>query len=295
MRDGLPQQAHARREVLLCAGAINSPQLLLLSGVGPAVHLQMLGIPITRDLPGVGHNLQDHLAAGVLYACTQPVSLAGAETLANMLSYLLRKRGPFTTNVTEAGAFLKTKPELPAPDIQVIFLPVAVIEHGLVRPESHGFTIGLTPLRPQSRGFIALRSPDPLEPPVIQPRYLSSESDQQALVEGISLCRKVAQAAAFAPFRGMELYPGPEVQGEAAIADYVGEIALTGDHPVGTCKMGNDDLAVVDAALRVRGIEGLRVVDASIMPTIVSGNTNAPTIMIAEKAADLIKEKKEER
>ena len=295
LRDGQPQQAQVRREVLLCAGAINSPQMLLLSGIGPAADLQMLGLPVTQDLPGVGQNLQDHLAAGVLYACTQPVSLAGAETLANLLSYLLLKRGPFTTNVTEAGAFLKTRPELPAPDIQVIFLPVAVIEHGLVRPESHGFTIGLTRLRPQSRGFITLRSPDPLEPPAIQPQYLMSESDLQALVEGISLCRKVAQAAAFAPFRGMELYPGPEVQGDAAMTDYVRETALTGDHPVGTCKMGSDPLAVVDAELRVHGLEGLRVVDASIMPTIVSGNTNAPTIMIAEKAADVIKGKKEGR
>src|SRR6266849_2085148 len=293
LRDGQPQQAQVRREALLCAGAINSPQLLLLSGIGPAADLQMLGLPVTQDLPGVGQNLQDHLVAGVIYACTQPVSLAGAETLANLLSYLLRKRGPFTTNVTEAGAFLKTRPELPAPDIQVIFLPVTVIEHGLVRPESHGFTIGLTRLRPQSRGFITLRSPDPLEPPAIQPQYLMSESDLQALVEGISLCRKVAQAAAFAPFRGMELYPGPEVQGDAAMTDYVRETALTGDHPVGTCKMGSDPLAVVDAELRVHGLEGLRVVDASIMPTIVSGNTNAPTIMIAEKAADLIKGKKE--
>jgi choline dehydrogenase len=293
LQDGQPQQAHVRKEVLLCAGAINSPQLLLLSGIGPATHLQSLGIPLIQDLPGVGQNLQDHLVAGVLYACTQPVSLAGAETLSNLLSYLLLKRGPFTTNVTEAGAFLKTSPELPAPDMQVIFLPVAVIEHGLVRPESHAFTIGLTPLRPKSRGFVALRSSDPLEPPVIQPRYLSSESDLQALVEGISLCRKVAQAAAFAPFRGMELYPGPEVQGDTALIDYIGETALTGDHPVGTCKMGSDPLAVVDAGLRVHGLAGLRVVDASIMPTIVSGNTNAPTIMIAEKTADVIKDKQE--
>ena len=163
MRDGQPQHTQVRREVLLCAGAINSPQLLLLSGIGPAAHLQKLGIPITRDLPGVGQNLQDHLGAGVIYACTQPVSLAGAETLAHILSYLLLKRGPLTTNVAEAGAFLKTRRELPAPDIQVAFVPVDAIEHGLVRVEGHSFTIGLTPLRPQSRGFIALRSLDPPE------------------------------------------------------------------------------------------------------------------------------------
>jgi choline dehydrogenase len=293
LQDGQPQQAHVRKEVLLCGGVINSPQLLMLSGVGPAAHLQLLGLPVMQDLPGVGQNLQDHLAAGVIYACTQPVSLASAETLANMLSYLLLKRGPLTTNITEAGAFLKTRPELPAPDIQVIFLPVDAIDHGLVRLEGHSFTIGLTQLRPQSRGFIALRSPDPLESPTIQPRYLSSESDLRALVEGINLCRKVAQAAAFDPFRGRELYPGPEVQGEAAITGYIREVAVTADHPVGTCKMGSDPLAVVDTELRVHGLEGLRVIDASIMPTIVSGNTNAPTIMIAEKAADMIKGKKE--
>jgi choline dehydrogenase len=212
-----------------------------------------------------------------------------------MLSYLLRKRGPLTTNVSEAGAFLKTRPELPAPDIQVAFVPVDAIDHGLVRLKGHHFTIGLILLRPQSNGSVSLRSPDPLEPPAIQPRYLTSESDLQSLVEGISLCQKVAQTAAFDPFRGRELYPGVEVWGEAAIADYIRTYAVTADHPVGTCKMGNDSLAVVDAGLRVHGLEGLRVVDASIMPAIVSGNTNAPTIMIAEKAADLIKKYKEER
>ena len=295
LRDGRPQQAQVRREVLLCGGSINSPQVLLLSGIGPAAHLQLHGIPVTLDLPGVGQNLQDHLATGVIYACTQPVSLASAERLSNLLSYLLFKRGPLTTNITEAGAFLKTRAELPAPDIQVIFVPVDAIDHGLVRLEGHHFTIGITRLRPESRGFIALRSPDPLEPPVIQPRYLSSESDLHVLVEGVSLCRKVAQAAAFAPLRGREVYPGPGVQGEAAMTEYIRETALTADHPVGTCKMGSDPLAVVDAELRVHGIEGLRVVDASIMPTIVSGNTNAPTIMIAEKAAEMIKGKKEGR
>jgi choline dehydrogenase len=294
LQDGQLRQAQARREVLLCAGALNSPQVLLLSGIGPAADLHRLGIPVALDLPGVGQNLQDHLASGVIYACTQPVSLASAESLAHVLSYLLFRRGPLTSNVAEAGAFLKTRPGLPAPDIQVAFVPVDAIDHGLVRLDGHHFTIGLTQLRPQSRGSITLRSPDPLEPPAIQPGYLTCESDLQALVEGINLCRKVAQASAFDPFCGVERHPGVEVQGEAAIANYVRESSLTGDHSVGTCKMGTDALAVVDAALQVRGIAGLRVVDASIMPTIVSGNTNAPTVMIAEKAADLIKQKREE-
>jgi choline dehydrogenase len=295
LRSGQSQQIQARREVLLCAGAINSPQLLLLSGIGPMADLHSMGIPVTLDLPGVGQNLQDHLAAGVIYACTKPVSLAGAETMANILYYLLLKRGPLTTNVTEAGAFLRTKPDLPAPDIQVAFVPVDAIDHGLVRLKGHSFTIGLTELRPQSRGQVTLRSPNPLEPPAIQPGYLTGKSELQTLVEGMGLCRKVAQAHAFDPFRGRELYPGPEVQGETAIADFVRTYAVTADHPVGTCKMGNDALAVVDAELRIHGIQGLRVVDASIMPAIVSGNTNAPTIMIAEKAADLIKKNKEAR
>src|SRR5258708_25094266 len=167
LRDGQPQQANVRKEVLLCGGVINSPQLLMLSGVGPATHLRRLCLPITQDLAGVEQNLQDHLAAGMIYACTQPVSLASAETLANMLSYLLFKRGPLTTNITEAGAFLKTRPELPAPDIQVIFLPVDAIDHGLGRLEGHSFSIGLTQLRPQSRGVIAPRPPDPPETPGI--------------------------------------------------------------------------------------------------------------------------------
>ena len=293
LHDGQLQQAHVRKEVLLCGGVINSPQLLMLSGIGPGDQLQRLGIPVTRDLPGVGRNLQDHLAAGIIYACTQPVSIASAENLANILLYLLFKQGPLTTNITEAGAFLKTRPELPAPDIQVIFLPVDAIDHGRVRLEGHNFSIGITQLRPQSRGFIALRSPDPLEHPVIQPCYLSSESDLQVLLEGINLCRKVGQTSAFDRFRGKELYPGPEMHGDAAIIDYIREVAVTADHPVGTCKMGSDPQAVVDTELRVHGITGLRVVDASIMPTIVGGNTNAPTIMIAEKAADLIKSNKE--
>src|SRR5712692_7971124 len=232
LRDGRPQQVQATREVLLCAGAFNSPQLLLLSGIGPAAHLHGLGIPVTLDLPGVGQNLQDHLATGVIYACTKPVSLASAQTLAHVLSYLLLKRGPLTSNVAEAGAFLKTRCEAPAPDVQVAFVPVDAVEHGLIRLEGHHFTIGLTRLRPQSRGSVSLRSPDPLEPPAIQPGYLTSESDLQALVEGVSLCRKVALARAFDPFRGGERYPGVEVQDEAAIADYVRASSVTGDHPV---------------------------------------------------------------
>ena len=287
---GALQQARAEREVLLCGGAVNSPQLLMLSGIGPAGHLKALGIAVVADLPGVGQNLQDHLFLPVAYECKKPVSLDHAETLWNFLKYLLFRKGPLTSNVAEAGGFVKIRDELPAPDLQFHFGPVYYLDHGFTRPAGHGFSIGPTLIRPQSRGHIALRSADPFEPPVIQPNYLSDEADLRVLVEGIQLARRLAQTKAFDPFRGAEVRPGAAAQSDQAIAEYVRKAAETVYHPVGTCKMGSDAMAVVDARLRVRGIEGLRVVDASIMPAIIGGNTNGPTIMIAEKAADLIKD-----
>ena len=289
VRDGQPQQATVNREVILCGGAINSPQLLMLSGIGPADHLDALGIPVAVNLPGVGQNLQDHLAIGVVYDCTQPISLASAGTVGDILSYLLFKKGPLTSNVAEAGAFIKTQSDLLAPDLQLCFLPVYFVDHGFTRLEGHGFSLGVILLRPQSSGHITLRSGDPFEPPAIQPHYLGCKADGQALIEGMKICRRLVQAKSFDPFRGVERYPGPQVQSEDALSEYIRSLSQTVYHPVGTCKMGNDSMAVVDTRLRVHSIEGLRVVDASIMPTIVSGNTNAPTIMIAEKAADLIK------
>ncbi len=289
VRDGKTEQVRVNKEVLLCGGTINSPQVLLLSGIGPADHLKSLGISVNVDLPGVGQNLQDHLAIGVAYACTQPISLASAESIGNLLNYLLFKKGPLTSNVAEAGGFVKTQPDLRTPDLQLHFGPVYFRDHGLTKPEGHGFTLGLTPLHPQSKGSIMLHSSDPFAPPAIQANYLASEADMQVMVEGVKLARRLAQTKAFAPFRGAEDQSGSQAQSDEAIAEYIRNTVETLYHPVGTCKMGNDAHAVVDAQLRVRGIEGLRVVDASIIPTIVSGNTNAPTIMIAEKAADLIK------
>jgi choline dehydrogenase len=204
--------------------------------------------------------------------------------------YMESQEGPLTSNVGESGGFLKTRPGLDAPDLQYHFAPSYFVEHGFGNPEGHGFTIGPTLIHPESRGSISLRSTDPLAPAVIRGNYLASETDVQVLVDGVKLARKIAATRAFDQYRGAEINPGPAVQTDEEIADYVRRVVETLYHPVGTCKMGNDDMAVVDGNLRVHGIEGLRVVDASIMPTIVGGNTNAPTIMIAEKAADLIKQ-----
>ena len=289
VQNGELQRANANREVILCGGVINSPQLLLLSGIGPADDLKALAIPVVLDLPGVGHNLQDHLAIPVIYSCTQPVSLEAAPTPENLQEYMQYRRGPFTSNIAEAGSFVRTQSNLPMPDLQLLFIPAYYLHHGFIRLEGYGFSFVPTVIRPQSHGRITLRSTDPTQPPLIQPDYLSSEADMQVLVEGVKLARWLAQTKAFDPFGGTETHPGPEAQSDEAVVEHIRETAETLYHPVGTCKMGSDAMAVVDSQLRVRSVEALRVVDASIMPMIVGGNTNAPTIMIAEKAADLIK------
>ncbi|GAC1349976.1 MAG: GMC family oxidoreductase N-terminal domain-containing protein [Ktedonobacteraceae bacterium] len=282
-------QANASQEVILAGGAINSPQLLMLSGIGPADHLKALGIPVVADLPGVGQNLQDHPAIVVLYACNQPISLASAQTAENLQDFIDNKMGPLTSNIAECGAFVRTQADLPMPDIQYHFAPVYYLNHGFTVPEGDGYTIAPCVLHPRSRGYIALRSTDPTAAAIIQPNYFADEEDMRVLVEGVKLARRLGETKAFAPYRDVETLPGSQTQSDKQIAAYIRNHVETLYHPVGTCKMGNDSMAVVDAHLRVHGIEGLRVIDASIMPTIVGGNTNAPTIMIAEKAADLIK------
>jgi len=289
LENGVMHQARATREVILSGGAVNSPQLLMLSGIGPADHLRAHGIAVIADLPGVGQNLQDHMFLPVAYKCKPPVSLDQAETLPKLLRYLLFHDGPLASNVGEGGAFLATRAGLAAPDLQLIFGPAFYLDHGFTRPKGYGFTLGPTLIRPESRGSIRLRSGDSLAPPGIQPNYLSAEADLRLLLEGIKVCRRIAQAKAMDRYRGDETHPGAQIQTDAEIADYVRSSAETVYHPVGTCRMGNDASAVVDAQLRVRGVAGLRVVDASIMPVIVGGNTNAPVIMIAEKAAQLIR------
>lgn len=281
-------QAKAKQEVILCGGAINSPQLLMLSGIGCANHLKDLGIPVIADLPGVGQNLQDHLIVGVIYDCTQPISLDKADTLCNLLKYVFWKQGPLASNIAEAGGFVKVNPDSKTPDLQLHFAPVYFRNHGLNRREGYAFTLGGTLLHPQSSGHICLRSADPLAPPKIQPNFLSSEADLHTLIACIRLSRQIAQAKAFEQFRGEEILPGVHIKQDEEMAVYVRNIAETLYHPVGTCKMGKDSMAVVNAQLQVHGVQRLRVVDASIMPKITSGNTNAPTIMIAEKIANIL-------
>jgi choline dehydrogenase len=280
--------AQAAREVVLCAGTIGSPQILMLSGIGPAAALAALGIAVVADVPGVGQNLQDHIAGGATYRCRRPVSLASAESLGNLARYLLFGRGPLTSNVGEALAFIRTREGLAAPDLELIFAPAYFMEHGAANPPGHGFTVGAVLLRPQSRGWLTLRSRDPAAAPVIRPNYLSAPADLAALIAGVRTVRRLVAAEAFAPYRGEEVWPGAALVADDALGDFIRAKCESLYHPVGTCKMGGDAMAVVDERLRVRSVEGLRVADASIMPTIVGGHTHAPAVMIGEKAADMI-------
>ena len=289
-QNGRAKEAETAREVILSGGAVQSPQLLLLSGVGPADYLRQQGIPQMAEVTGVGKNLQDHLAAIVVYRCRKAVSLSRAETLMNLLRWQMFGSGPLTSCVAEAGAFVKTRSDLAAPDIQLLFAPNFFIDHGFRNPKGDGFSIAVTLLRPHSRGHIRLCSTDPHEAPMIQPSYLTGEADMRPLVEGVKLARRIVHAKAFDAFRGEELLPDPKAQSDEQIGIAVRKTAETLYHPAGTCAMGPGGMAVVDERLRVLGLEGLRVVDASIMPTIVGGNTNAPTMMIAEKAAAMIRE-----
>lgn len=286
----------ARREVVLSAGAIGSPQLLLRSGVGAADDLRALRIEPVADLPEVGRNLQDHLSVPVLRRTLRPVTLTGADSPANVARYLLARRGPLTSNVGEAVGFIRSAPELAAPDLELIFAPVPFVNHGLAAPTEHGVTIGIILLQPESHGRISLTDADPAAPPCIEPAYLSAESDLRRMVAGVRFAEQLYGTEAMGRHVGAALPPWPElsVGGDdagtgAAIAATVRALAETLYHPVGTCRMGADEAAVTDPELRVRGVAGLRVVDASVMPRITRGHTNAPTVMIAERAADLIR------
>ncbi len=278
------QQVRAGREVILCAGAVGSPQLMLLSGIGPRQELEALGIPVVADLEGVGRNLQDHLNIGQSFHSTQPVSLSEAESIPNVLKYMLKKKGPLTSNIAEAGAFLKSRPELEECDLQLHFAPVHFVEHGLKNPPGHGFSLGAVLLTPKSTGRIYLRSADPREAPAIDPAYLSNAEDLTPMREGLKMIWKLLESKPFDAYRGKAVFEKQDT------ASFIRAHAETLYHPVGTCKMGQDASAVVDASLRVYGVAGLRVVDASVMPKIVRGNTNAPVMMIGEKAARMILE-----
>lgn len=282
------RRAEAAGEIILAAGAIGSPAVLLRSGIGPATDLAALGVPVMRDVPGVGRNLQDHLTMVTAFECRAPISLANAESIPNLMRYLVDGSGPLTSNVGEALAFARTRLGLDAPDIELIFAPVYFLAHGSVRPPGHGFSIAAVLLRPDSRGRIALRDRRPETAPVIQAGYLSTARDIETMVAGVRLARRVARQAPLASYCGPEHQPGADAASDEAIVASLRAHAETLYHPSGTCRMGVDGLAVVDPELRVRGVGGLRVVDASIMPNLIGGHTHAPTVMIAEKAVDMI-------
>lgn len=274
----------ARREVILAAGAIGSPYLLMRSGVGAADELRDEGVPVVHDLPGVGKNLQDHLSTGVFVECLEPVTLTKAESIGNLLRYIVLRSGMLTTNVGEAVAFVRTSPEEPAPDIELIFAPGPFVDHGLTPPTGHGLTVGVVLLQPESRGRVGLNGADVL----IDPGYLTREADVRRLVAGLKTARQVLATTAMKPYAGGPMAPYQGQESDDELAQWVRERGETLYHPVGTCRMGADAASVVDPQLRVRGVEGLRVADASIMPTLNRGHTHAPAIMIGERGSDLI-------
>ncbi|MBL8779890.1 MAG: choline dehydrogenase [Alphaproteobacteria bacterium] len=292
-QNGQLHQVRARREVILSCGAIGTPQVLMLSGIGDAEYLRRFDIPVVADLPGVGQNLQDHLDVNIQYTCTQPVTLYAQVSSPLKMArigaqYVFLGSGPGRSQGLEAGAFIKSRPELDAPDLQLHLINAPFSDHGRKQLKMHAFGLHMCALRPESRGHIGLKSAAPEDRPLIQPNSLAAENDLRTLRDAVKIARKIMAQPAFDPYRGEELNPGAAATTDADIDSFIRRTAITIYHPVGTAKMGNDRLAVVDSQLRVRGVKSLRVVDASIMPTLVGGNTNAPAIMIGEKAADMI-------
>jgi choline dehydrogenase len=293
-RGGEEWTARARREVILCGGAVNSPQLLMLSGIGPEAHLAQHGIPVTQALAGVGQSLQDHYSAPLKLKCRLPITVndvmqSNAKKLKVGLQYYLFRTGPLAMCSSPAALFARTRAELASPDVKLSIQPFSADrpQDGL-HPWS-GFSMIAYQLRPDSRGEIKLRSANPADPPAVHPNYLTAETDQQTLVDGLKLCRRILSTGPMAPYLASEFLPGPEAQSDSELLDHARRRGGTVYHPTSTCKMGIDPLAVVDPELRVRGVEGLRVADASVMPTVVSGNTNAATIMIGERCAELVR------
>jgi choline dehydrogenase len=286
--------ACAAREVILCGGAVNSPQLLMLSGIGPQEHVGGFGIPVVHHLRGVGQSLQDHYSAAIKLRCKLPITvndvmLSNARKLKAGLEYYMFHRGPLSMISSPAALFARTRPELASPDVKCSISPFSAErpQDGLHR--FSGFTMIAYQLRPESRGEIKLKSPDPFDAPAVHPNYLAAETDRRTIVAGLKLCRQILATPHMQSFIEAEFQPGSAVESDEELLDYARRRGGTVYHPTSTCKMGSDPMAVVDAELRLHGIEGLRVADASIMPTVVSGNTNAAAIMIGEKAADMVR------
>ncbi len=281
----------ARREIILSGGAVNSPQLLMLSGIGPAAHLAEFAIPVIADLPGVGQNLQDHYQSRIVHRCTRPITVndimrSPLRKLAAGLTWLLFRRGPLAIAAGQVGLFARTRPELATPDIQFHFIVFSADRPAEGLHKFSGFSTTICQLRPESRGEIRLRAPDPRTPPAIHPNYLATDLDRRTLIAGLRLGRRIAEGAAMRALIAEEYLPGASLQADEELLAFARDYGGTVFHPTSTCRMGPDPLSVVDSRLRVRGIAGLRVADASIMPTLVSGNTNAASIMIGERVAD---------
>jgi len=297
-KNGEMLEERAGKEIILSGGAVNSPQLLELSGIGKADHLRANGIDVIADLPGVGENLQDHYVMSVQHRITEPVTVndqaQGFAFLKEVAKYLVTRKGLLSLSAAHVQAFVKTRPELASPDVQFHILPATMdlekfkTEQVMELQKEPGLTTAPCQLRPESRGSIHVRSSDPSEYPAIRPNYLSDPLDQETAIAGLRFTRKIVSQPAMEKYRGEEILPGEALESDDELLGYARETGSTIYHPVGTCKMGDDDSAVVDSQLRVKGVEGLRVIDASVMPKLISGNTNAPTIMIAEKIADQI-------
>jgi choline dehydrogenase len=290
---GVLRNAATRREILLAGGSINSPQLLQLSGVGPGELLREHGIAVVHDLPGVGENLQDHINSRIVYRARRANTLNEIsrswllQTRAG-LSYALGRRGALMMGAAPIGLFARTRPGLASPDMQYQFLAGSFVSPGGKMHDFPGCQVTCIPCRPESRGWLRIRSPDPEAPPAIQPNYMSTRADKDTLIAGLRIVRGIFQTRAMQEYVADEFLPGLSTESDEDWLDHVAKTAGTTYHPTSTCMMGSHERAVVDTALRVHGLEGLRVIDASIMPTVVSGNTNAATIMIAEKGADMI-------
>jgi choline dehydrogenase-like flavoprotein len=288
LRLSQPLEFRAEREVIVAGGAYNSPQLLMLSGLGRPEELEMLQIPVVAESPGVGLNLHDHPNAGVIYLTDRDVSLFDVINEENLARFQTEGQGPLTSNVAEAGGFARTRDGLDAPDVQFHFAPAIFDAEGLVPGQAHGFSIGACVVKPKSRGQVMLVSPDPTAKPLIVHNYYDDPDDLASAVAGFRMAHEIVRTSPLADMASSP-YNVPDSDSDQDVIAHIRRNMQTLYHPVGTCRMGSDDMAVVDPELRVRGVEGLRVVDASVMPAVPRGNTNAPTIAIAEKAADMIR------